>query len=65
MTTEVVLKNLFDFQKYQNNEKLKSIIDGTIDRIEFGRELDDSEVELYAAGDPDIKYYNLAENKDD
>ena len=38
---------MFDFQKFQNNQKLKAIIDNTMDKIEFSRELGDNEVELF------------------
>lgn len=65
LTTETVIRKLFDFQKYQNNTKLKTIIDNTIDKIEFSRELGDNEVELFAAGDPYIGHINLVEKNDD
>lgn len=65
LTTESVITKLFDFQKFQNNQKLKTIIDNTIDKIEFSRELSDNEVELFAAGDPYAKHITLAKNKDD
>ena len=56
---------MFDFQKFQNNRRLKAIIDNTTDKIEFSRELSDNEVELFAAGDPYSKHITLAEKKDD
>ena len=65
LTTEAVIKKMFDFQKYQNNQKLKAINDNTIDNIEFSRELSDNEVELFAAGDPYVGHINLAEKKYD
>ena len=65
LTTEAVIKKMFDFQKYQNNQKLKAIIDNTIDKIEFSRELSDNEVELFAAGDPYAGHISLTEKKDD
>ncbi len=45
------LRQLFDFQRFQGNTALQSIIDATHERV--GEVLDDSDLEfLNAAGDP-------------
>ncbi|MDO4748205.1 MAG: hypothetical protein Q4A12_03405 [Eubacteriales bacterium] len=65
MTMEVMLKNMFDFQKYQQNARLKRIIDNATNTSNINRELCDNEVDLYAAGDIDQNFLRLTENEDE
>ncbi len=65
VTIDTTLRKLFDFQLYQNNDKLQKVIDSTLAAGEFGRELSDNEVELFAAGDPNTEFYNLVESDDE
>ena len=65
MTIDATLRKLFDFQLYQNNDKLQEIIDSTLSANKPGRELSDCEVELFAAGDPNTEFYNIAEQDDE
>ena len=52
MNTEELLENLFDFQRFEKNKALQSMIDEVEGRY-FCGELDEDELELLsAAGDP-------------
>ena len=52
MDVKKKLRKLFEFQRFENDAALKSIIDETEKRY-FGTELPDTELsELSAAGDP-------------
>ena len=50
--TEQMLRTLFDFQRFAGNERLDRLI-RTAQETEDGMLLDDSELELNAAGDAD------------
>ena len=65
MAVDATLRKLFDFQLYQNNDKLQKVIESTLACGESGRELSDNEVELFAAGDPNIEFYNITESDDE
>ena len=52
MDMEKLLSGLFDFQRFERNEALQSVIDG-VGMRRMGYELTDDELErLSAAGDP-------------
>ena len=50
--TEKLLRSLFDFQRFEGNERLNRVILGT-EGGENGLPLEDSLLELNAAGEPE------------
>lgn len=50
--TEKLLRSLFDLQHFEKNERLDKVIHGAEDG-ESGLPLDDSQLELNAAGEPE------------
>ena len=48
---EKLIAGLFDFQKYIGNQKLADVIAATHASIESVRPLDDSEADIWAAGE--------------
>lgn len=50
--TEKLLRSLFDLQHFEKNERLDKVIHGVEDG-ESGLPLDDSRLELNAAGEPE------------
>ena len=49
------LRQLFDFQRFEGEERLKKLIDDTLTRwARKGVSLSDEDLKLNAAGDPDI-----------
>ena len=51
--SEKLLRALFDIQRFEKNERLENIIRSTADD-ENGLPLEDSRLDLNAAGEPDI-----------
>ena len=49
---EKLLAGLFDFQKFAGNPKLAGVIDAAHESICAARQLDDSEADIWAAGEP-------------
>ena len=49
---ESLLARLFDFQRFEKNEALQSVIDETEERFRFGELSEDDLEQLSAAGDP-------------
>lgn len=50
MSTESKLKSLFDFQRFEQDPKLQSVIDEVNDRYSSGNRLNDDDLELVAGG---------------
>ncbi len=64
ITTQTLLRNLFDFQLFAKNERLEHLIAETIDASNEGRALSDDELEVWAAGDPDASFPASQEEDD-
>ncbi|MDD4080137.1 MAG: hypothetical protein PHP02_01820 [Eubacteriales bacterium] len=53
--SDKVLRKLLDFQRFEGEERLGRLIDGALARwVKKGIPLSDEDLELNAAGDPDI-----------
>ena len=58
MDMEKLLTGLFDFQRFESDPALQSVID-EVDARYSGRELSDDELEMFsAAGDPYLQMLN-------
>lgn len=64
ITTQTLLRNLFDFQIFAKNERLERLIAETTDASNGGRALSDNELEVWAAGDPDASFPDFQETDD-
>ena len=51
--SEKLLRLLFDFQRFEKNERLDSVI-RSAEGGEYGSPLEDSRLDLNAAGEPDV-----------
>lgn len=53
---EKLIAGLFDYQKYAGNQKLADVINATRESLYTSRPLNDSEVDIWAAGEalPDV-----------
>jgi hypothetical protein len=59
------LRNLFDFQKFEQNAELQSVIDRVHARYSARMLSDDEADQVFAAGSPDMAYLRKDPQKDD
>ena len=60
--TESFLRKLFDFQRFAGNKRLDEMIRAA-EEAETGRQLEDSEMKLNAAGETDIRRLKAEEDE--
>ena len=65
MTAQSFIKNLFDYQLFEKNERLEGVISDTVFAYENNRELSESELDVWAAGDHDAMRHNTLEDKNE
>jgi len=59
MAMENIIKSLFEYQRFDNNPELQSIIDDTLQRYEGVELCDDDMTYVNAAGEFEIKRFKV------
>ena len=60
------LRRLFDYQKFEQNAELQSVVDAVHARYSSARMLSDDEADqVFAAGSPEMAYLRKDPQKDD